>query len=416
MTEKSTPLLSEQKQETKETGSIEMAFEDDKPFGVSKGIYKLLQWQQEAFSAWKANGRRGTIQAATGTGKTVVGLEAIRQNGAGSVLIVVPTIPLQKQWKEEIIQKLGISKDIIGFVGNGFEDFDKNIIIAVVNSIRDITLNKTLLILNEIHHYGSTENIKILRSGTFAHILGLSATPERADEPHEEILKYAPIVYKYGVEKAIGDKVLSPFSLIFQGVELTQAERREYDNIQEYLKANPTDWNKYAFSEISPQLKRAYLARKHILQENLSKLEAVSSIIKEHGDEKIIVFSEFTKSVDALERAIRTTRPCYKYHSNLPKAFRAAHLKAFRESTNSVLISAKAIDEGVNVPDANIGIIIAGSKTTRQTVQRLGRILRKKDGKKAVIHVLYCRNTVETFDMRKKEQMLRGAADSIEWR
>lgn len=378
--------------------------------------YSLLPWQKEAFAAWKANGKRGTIQAATGSGKTLLGIEAIKENIAGSVLIVVPTIPLQKQWKNEIVQKLKISEDMVGYVGNGFFDFDRNIIIAVVNSIRNLEPKKDLLILDEIHHYGSVENIKFLRSGKYTHVLGLSATPEREDGAHEEILKNAPIVYRYGTEKAIQDKTLSPFSLIFQGVELSQAERREYDKIHEYLKANPTDWNKYSFSEISPQLKRAYLARKHILHESLSKLETAASIIKEHEHEKIIVFSEFTKSVDALEHAVRKTRPVFKYHSNLPKAFRAAHLQAFRDCTNSVLISAKSIDEGVNVPDANIGIIIAGSKTTRQTVQRLGRILRKRDGKKAVIYVLYCRDTVETFDMRKKEQMLRGAADSIEWR
>lgn len=388
----------------------------DKRFDDSKGVYKLLQWQQEALDAWKNNGRRGTIQAATGTGKTVVGLEAIRQNGAGSVLIVVPTIPLQKQWKEEIIQKLGISEEIIGFVGNGFEDFDKNIIIAVVNSIRNLEPKKDLLILDEAHRFGSVENIKFLRSGKYTHVLGLSATPERADMAHEEILRYAPIVFKYGIEKAIGDKIISPFSLIFLGVELSQPEREEYENIEKYIKANPTDWKKYTFSEIPPQLKRAYLARKHVLQNSHAKIEAAEKIILQHEQEKIIVFSEYTATVDELERTIRAKRPCFKYHSNIPKTLRAAQLNAFREGRNAVLLTAKATDEGFNVPDASIGIVIAGSKTDRQIIQRLGRILRKRDGKPAFIYVLYCKKTVENFDMQKKEELLGGAADSIEWR
>lgn len=225
-----------------------------------------------------------------------------------------------------------------------------------------------------------------------------------------------PIVYRYDVAAAIADKILCGFSLKFVGVTLASTERMEYDDIEKYLREHPTDWNLQRFENLPYAMKKAYLKRKMLLQDSTAKIQAAAALIMQHPGEKIIIFSEFTRTADAIEGMVRPMRPCFKYHSNIPAALRALSLKAFRDGIDGVLLTARALDEGLDVPNASVAVIVAGSKTARQAIQRLGRILRQQAGKHAIIYLLYCKDTVEYFEMERKENILGDAAKSVEWR
>lgn len=379
--------------------------------------YSLLSWQRDAYNAWKQCGCRGTIKAATGTGKTLIALEAIRLCNNNSVFVVVPTTALMHQWKNELHAKLGIPLASIGLIGDRYYQPDAPITLAVVNSIRDSTVNKSLLIMEEVHRYGSEHNIRFLTTGTFSYILALSATPERIDGRHEEILRYAPVVYDYEINEAVQDGVLSSFHVVFLGVELDHRDRERYEALQQYIKNNrPADVRSMGFMELDYEMRMAYMKRRKLLSKCICKTQAAARLCAQHSSDKVIVFSEYTDTADELQMRLSANYRCVKYHSKLAREERKRALQVFRDYSPCILITVKALDEGLDVPNANIAIIVAGTKVERQTIQRLGRILRKKAGKEAIIYVLYCSNTVEYFDMTNKERMLQDAASSIAWK
>lgn len=382
-----------------------------------EATYSLLPWQRDAYNTWMQNSCRGTIKAATGTGKTLVGIEALIRYSGGHACIVVPTIALMYQWRDEIMKYYPGLTNKIGLVGDGYDQFYHLLVIAVVNSVRDRVIKTPLLIMDEVHRYGSEHNIRFLTAGHFNAILGLSATPERTDGRHEDILRYAPIVYSYEINEAVQDDALSPFHVVFVGVDLDHRDRERYETIQRHIKnSRPADVRSMSFGELDYGLRLAYTERRELLCKCACKKEAAARIIALHYSDKIVVFSEYTDTTDELEKRLSAIYRCVKYHSKLGAKERKRALQVFRDYSPCILITVKALDEGLDVPNANIGIIVAGTKVKRQTIQRLGRILRKKEGKNAIVYVLYCLNTIEYFDMKSKETILRDAADSIEWR
>jgi RNA polymerase primary sigma factor len=400
----------------------------------------LYAWQQEAVDNWRAAGRCGVIEAVTGSGKTKVGIaaafEAIRRGF--KVLVLVPTAELQTQWLRALKKDLPAARR--GALGdNRHDSLDTvDVLVAIVHSaatrqtLRDHKAG--LVIADECHRYAAPMFAEALEAG-YEWRLGLSATYERTDGEH--LVRLAPffgnIVFRLWYDRALADKIIAPFDVAMVGVELTPAERDEYDAFTEtmaktagpleiylHMPRNPfapfiAAVARLAESKIDspgPAMARKYMAamtgRQNLLAETPTKrmaLAALNPAIAAAGP--TLVFTQTKKSaLAAAQICAAMGNPAATVMSGMGRDERAAALGSFRDGTAKVLTAPRVLDEGIDVPEADLGIMVAASSSQRQLVQRLGRVIRKKaDGRAGRFVVLYSRNTVEDPEVRGDEYL-----------
>lgn len=391
---------------------------------------QLYRWQKECLRAWEQNRYRGIAHVATGAGKTVLALEAIRrlwkQFPEASVKIVVPSIPLANQWKSALMQENLLIGELPGFFGGGKRDSaDTRVMVYIVNSARDALSNHirrelslghhVLLICDECHHYASPQNKRIfdfltpdvLSSGLYT-CLGLSATPLQTENDSVLLQSLGQIIYHYSVEHAVQEGILSPFSVCEVAASFSAEEKGEYVRLtveigillQKLYAAQPglKELNRQRFlqavahmANIAPEetaaafLLRTY-RRKEISALASSRVHCCLALLQRlRCDDRVIIFSERISQAEQMAAVIRRTMGsiCVLYHSGLTKEARARNMQLFRENSVRVLVSCRCLDEGIDVPDANVGIVLSGSAVRRQQIQRLGRVIRRSPGKAA---------------------------------
>ena len=389
----------------------------------------LYRWQTAALAAWRAAAARGVVEAVTGTGKTVVGLVAARAELAigGQVVVLVPTRELLVQWLTALrpVVPQGTS---IGLLGDGHRDGlgQHDIVIAVVNSARDADLSPRrpggLLIADECHRYASDENRRALVDA-FPRRLGLSATFARPDDGHLEWLApyFGETCYRLGYEEAHRDGVIAPFDVVLVGLNCSVSERAIYDEQSEVIAttaatlirrfAVPTEPHGAFLRAVSAlvhsdgpgaAVARRFLAamqeRHRVLDEADSKFEFLGQLapaVAQAGRTLV-----FTSSIIAAERSaavlVSHGIDAEAVHSNLPSALRRKRMESFRNGRLRVLVAPQVLDEGIDVADADLGVVLGTSRSRRQMVQRMGRVIRRKtDGRRARFAVGYIRNTFE---------------------
>ncbi len=418
---------------------------------------KLYRWQQECLKAWEENRRRGIAHVVTGAGKTVLALEAIRRFREryenARVRIVVPTIPLAYQWQSALLREAESEKDRPGFYGAGRRDtWDRPIMIYIINSARDslaghmeqsFSLGQpVLLICDECHHYQSRENRKIFQftippfypEEQYA-CMGLSATP--FGTAHDEVLirELGKEIYRYGFEEAAGDGIISPFTVVETAATFLSEERKRYQELCQELKmlwarllkaypylkgmeekAFQIELNRLAqeagMDPADPAVKFLLKTweRKEVSNLAKTRLQCALAIIQAlPGDARIILFCERISQAEDMLSLLRRKIGSIGtiYHSEMSREARERSLEDFRTNRARVLISCRALDEGIDVPDATVGIVLSSSSVIRQRVQRLGRILRKAPGKTAAC--LYYIYLPESTDDRV---FLKGLRDT----
>ena len=398
--------------------------------------------QREAYAKWEQNNCRGTITAATGSGKSQIGIMAIRKHFTGSnrIVIVVPQIAIMNQWVSEILAQLGNwcadgktpTSAKIGRLGGGFTE-EKPIMVCVVNSLWQIPqLKADLVIWDEMHHYGAELSFDLFQKAIAQKVLGLTATIEREDEMHTALANIAPVVYNYTQEKAIDAGVLVGFELINVPVSLTPDERIKLDGcdsvVKEYMPYFNNDYN-YAIETLTDSresgetkkmasyLLQAIGVRKQILMHAFNKIGKTVEIVVAEGIPKTIIFCGFIDTVNDLSDAFKVKGyDVAKYHSGMKSKEKAEMLQGFRDDKYKVMISAKCLDEGVNIPNAELAIIVGGSKVERQMIQRLGRVLRTAPGKtSAKVYQLYIPHTQDQSWLVKRSKELSKAASNVRW-
>jgi len=356
------------------------------PFPVIKENIKLRDYQQKALEEWLKE-KRGVIVLPTGAGKTLIALKAISILKV-STLIVVPTLDLLHQWHDAVLEKLGFDSGIIG----GGEDSLKGITVITYDSAytRAEHLGNLfqLLVFDEVHHLPSEGYMQIAQLFASPYRLGLTATPERSDG-REYLLPdlVGPIVYKVSPNELAG-RYLSRYVIQRVYVSLTEDEKIAYSRYRKKLKEllDELGLKLKSLEDFQMLLKLAYKdkrARDAILawHESLkiavnskSKIEKLRELLEKYRDEKILIF---TRNVEmAYEVSRRFLIPAVTYRT--PKDEREEILRGFKEGRYKVIVASSVFDEGVDVPDASIAIILGGYGTPRQFLQRLGRILRPK--------------------------------------
>ncbi|MEI6423123.1 MAG: DEAD/DEAH box helicase [Lentisphaerota bacterium] len=415
------------------------------------------KWQMECLNAWILNDCRGIVKAATGTGKSLVALmamEYLSRNGENAKFaIIVPTKALQEQWRKNLIDIFGISGNLISLHGGGRSSnagsLNNFFHLYTANTARDkfcshckIWKEKVFLIADECHRYGSEDNSRIFNA-RYEYSLGLSATPERYGDFgfEEKILPgLGKLVFEYGYDRAADDNVISPFRLTNIAVELTYPEKVEYENMSKKLSLLINNlYNRYPFlrkqrnffaclekirrdkaeQEMQPdtdieQFFNISINRKTLLNRAGNRMSSLIHILKSlYGKAKIIVFHELIEELDFISGALeRSGIPHLAYHSGMKSGERDTALETFRNGSSKILLACKALDEGLDVPDTHVGIIVAASKTARQRIQRIGRTIRKSSGKDfSWIITLFAKDTIEEkFYSLENEQKLFGSA------
>ena len=369
-------------------------------------MLRLRQWQTEALNAWIQNRYRGIVVAPTGTGKSYVGLGAIKKMGYPS-LIVVPTERLLKTWDRRVRRVLRVPP-------SPFYGKEKRlgwITISIYNTMaRNLWLLKhfKLVILDEIHHSAARTWIKIVESLDGQPVLGLTATIERLDNGHLKILEKIPIVYNFTLSEAMESHQVAECEVIDESVPLTMAEYSEYARIDQMLRKLRARAS-HGLESMNPDLEARFYSliqrRKAILAEAVLKLPKLLEIVQKHLDERILVFSESIKSIEEAKKyLIKHGIPCETYHSKKTENERDRIFQAWGNGYK-VLLACRALDEGIDVPEAKIGIILATGQTKRQLIQRLGRLLRPNKNKKAKIYIISARATLEQNTAPKIKQL-----------
>jgi superfamily II DNA or RNA helicase len=375
------------------------------------GGVKLRPYQEDAYQAWVNKGMRGVIVAPTGTGKTVIASYAIKTSSLPA-LVIVPTERILKTW----VSALGR----FGMKATAYYGREKDLsplTISIYNSVirhPEIVERFKLVVLDEVHHAGADTFSMVLNLLDGKAVMALTATLKRSDGKHAVITAKLPIAYVLDFKLAMENGYVSQVEIIPIPAPLTAEERKMYREIEEKLNRVKIELDDAkarslpSVAKLDRMLKILLNRRRQLLSKIPSKRAKVLEIVKSVEDDRILVFSESIESVEALKKyLIENGVSAETYHSQKPEHIRDAIFagwgKAFR-----VLLAVRALDEGVDVPEVKTGIIIASGKETRQLVQRLGRLIRPVQGKKARLYVVYAESTYEFEIFLKLRGLLRG--------
>ncbi|MFX1294385.1 MAG: DEAD/DEAH box helicase [Promethearchaeota archaeon] len=368
--------------------------------------YKLRDYQQEAITSWVKNQYKGIVIFPTGAGKTHVGLEAIHLMRVNS-LIVVPTIDLLNQWLKNL-QLLGLKEEDSGQFGAGKKEF-KPIVVSTYQSAslypRKLRNHYSLIIYDECHHLNSP-TYRIIAEGFIApYRLGLTATLEPVDESFNDLIDLiGPICVRKSPQKMRERGVIANYELKQIPIEMDPEIEKEYgENMKIFTNymvsrnlMHGGGYKKLIFrSTINKAARRAFIAHKKarlLAFNSIAKIDIIESLLKKHENEKIIIFSESIPFVEKLARSFLI--PALTNKTSIKE--RNFILNGFRTGKISCISTGKVLDEGIDVADASIGIVVSGSAQKRQFIQRLGRILRTNPNKeRAILYELISQKTSE---------------------
>ncbi len=408
-------------------------------------VDELYRWQLDALVSWLRCGRRGVIEAVTGSGKTDVALAAIADalRRGRFVLVVVPSRVLMEQWCGRLAIALPYAR--IGRLGDNGRDGPASCDVLVATR-HSAAANKPvpprgvggLLVADECHGLGgATLRRAMLRA--YDERLGLTATLERSDDGVAELLLpyFGGICHRYGFAEAIADGVCAPPRVAFVGVELSPDERAEYTAIEHRLVgarqhlrgvhgmplepfgdflaavAHLAEHDAGADGRAAREYLDAFSKRRDIVAQSSGKYELLGTLAQSIRDADGALV--FTETVRASNHAINRLDPLVSIDlitGSTARGQRRQILDDLRVRRLQAVAAPRVLDEGVDVPDANLGIVMSASRTRRQMIQRMGRILRRKrPGVAARFVIMFAKDTLEDPIVRTERD---GFLDEIE--
>ncbi|MFE2997344.1 DEAD/DEAH box helicase family protein [Nocardia sp. NPDC059246] len=389
----------------------------------------LRAWQSEALAEWARRDRRGIVEAVTGSGKTAVGIHAAATalDERRQAVVLVPGIDLQTQWLERLRSALpGHRIDRVGGKGPARPPAQWDVLVATVQTVSSTPLKVppgALLVADEVHRYGAGSYAKALTEH-YEWRLGLTATLERNDNAVEQILLpyFGGLVPGCDYARARADGILAPVRLALAGVHFTPRERAKYDRADEAARkaksvlidgygAPEDSFGEFmAFAqrlaeqktgEAARQARRflKYFAeRREVLADCQGKLDLVSALpIAELRATQSIFFAERTSTAGHIQSTLQQLDlSCGFVGSGLQPTERERIIADFRRGELRALAAPRVLDEGIDIPDAQLGMVLAASRSRRQMIQRMGRVVRPKStGSAALFVVAYVYGTPE---------------------
>ena len=369
--------------------------------------------QVEGLDAWVAAGMRGVVVLPTGTGKTHLANLAI-QKARRPTLIVTPTIDLMTQWCDELSMGFGVE---VGAVGGG--SYDVRPLTVTTYDSAHLHMGRLgnkfgLVVFDECHHLPGPTFGQSAVCSIAPFRLGLTATPERADNAHEQLdVLIGPIVYRREIGQLRG-RFLADYRVDTLYVDLTEEERFRYEHCREVYRSFLTDngidmrrpnaWGQFLFvAHRSPEGRQAYLAYRQQRELALAapaKLSLLGRLLERHNGDRILIFTHDNATVYKISRQFLV--PVITHQTKTKE--RRDVLRRFNSGSYPIVATSRVLNEGVNVPEANVAVVLSGSGSVREHVQRLGRILRKSGDKEATLYEVVTRGTVEEYTSNRRRQ------------
>jgi len=369
--------------------------------------------QKKALNSWANSKFNGSIIAGTGFGKSRCAIFAcdyvLDRVVSGKALILVPTIQLQNQFVDEF------HKWDLEYCLDNVE------ILCYQSAYKLKNKHYDIVVCDEVHLGLSLEYRKFFTNNTYDKLLCMTATPPEEEEYQQLLSLLAPTVYTITLDECVALGIVAPYKIYCMPVVLTDIEKRDYKTINNqfvYYKYQLGEFD--AFDEAKrlirdnnahPQDRKAaagfYKAmreRKKIVDFAKNKITAFQVLISNNIDKRILGFSGANDFTDKLVDSV--TPLAMAYHSKKSKKYKETALEAFRDGSINILCSTKALNQGLDVPDANMGIICGITSKSLSMIQRVGRLLRFQKGKVGEIYILYVENSQE-------EKWLKNAVKSL---
>jgi superfamily II DNA or RNA helicase len=374
-------------------------------------------YQTDAIREWRKAGRRGVVILPTGAGKTFVAELAIELTGR-STLVIVPTIDLMNQWYDLLLAGF---KAEVGLVGGGYFEIGAITVTTYASAFRFMERlggRFGFIVYDECHHLPSSVYRYAAEMAIAPFRLGLTATPEREDGADAMLDRLiGPTVYRRQARDLAGE-YLSDYSLVRVEVHLTAAEREAYERARAVFRGFVQDagigfggidgWQRFviasARSEAGRRAMQAYRESKRIALGTDAKLRVLHDILRRHRHDRLIVFTAENDMVYRVSQQFLV--PAITHETPIKE--RRDWLEAFNSGAVLALATSKVLNEGVNIPDASVAVVLSGSGSTREHIQRLGRILRKRPDKEAVLYEVVAVDTTEENISRR-----RGADEAV---
>jgi superfamily II DNA or RNA helicase len=337
-------------------------------------------FQTEALAAFRAGGGRGVVVLPTGAGKSHLGLLAI-DDRRRSTLVVCPTLDLVRQWYDLLRTSFATE---VGIVGGGSHDL-KPLTVTTYDSaylhMQYFGARFGLVIFDECHHLPGASYELSAEFCLAPFRLGLSATPERPDG-REAVLSrlIGPTLYRKDIIELAGEYLRG------SGIRL----------------GSPRGWNDFLMraSQTAPGVRAlaAYRRQRELSVAAAAKLDHVERLLSLHRRERTLIFTQDNATAYAVSR--RFLVPVITHQTKVRE--RSDILERFSRAEYSVISTSKVLNEGVDVPDASVAIVISGSGSVREHVQRLGRVLRRRGDKQAILYELVSARTGETYTSERR--------------
>jgi superfamily II DNA or RNA helicase len=386
--------------------------------------YELTPWplrisrdpfphQTEALETWWQKGGRGVVVLPTGTGKTHLAVMATHHVGRPT-LVITPTIDLLNQWYDELSTAFDVP---VGLLGGGYYDLQPLTVTTYDSAY--IHLERWgnrfgLIVFDECHHLPGPTYLMAAVGSIAPYRLGLTATPERADG--QEVLLpelVGPIVYRREIKQLAGE-FLAEYRSERIYVELTAEEQQQYQRARDQYRrfveergiamSGPHGWRRFlretSASKEGRAAFQAYREQKRLAQAAPAKLHLLERLLDRHRGDRVLIFTYDNATVYQIAR--RFLIPAITHQTKTKE--RREILLRFHSGEYPILVTSQVLNEGVNVPAANVGIVLSGTGSVREHVQRLGRLLRKYGDKQAVLYEVVARGTAEEFTSDRRRQ------------
>lgn len=376
-------------------------------------------YQMEAYQNWLKNGKTGLFAMATGTGKTVTAMNSAlmeyQDTGHYYLLVLVPSTALLDQWEGELrsfnfnnILKVGGGNDwqseLADYCSNFKYDIRPDLAIIAINAsfvspkfqkYYKIIQKEFLLIADEAHNLGSPEMRSVLASVAPDRRIGLSATPKRVYDPegtqflNEFFKDDEPYTYNFSMEKALAEGRLTNYYYYPRLVYLENDEQEEYVRISKEL-SKYFDFEAGSFKD-HPSVEILLQERKRIIHRATAKIPCFTAILRELKSEGKLHYmfvyvpegTTFEEKEDGEKLIHQFIRKAQEFDDHLRLASYTSEdyghsdiLKGFAEGRIDIVFAMKMLDEGVDVPRAEVGIFASSTGNPRQFIQRRGRLLR----------------------------------------
>ena len=400
---------------------IRYFYKSQKPYQDQAAQYNRLEiklqsphaprdYQKDAQTAWNRS-KRGVCALPTGSGKSFLAQMIIADLGR-SALVLAPTIDLVLQWQANLAESFGVP---VGMLGGGSHEI-LDITVSTYDSARlyaeQLGPRFCLLIFDECHHLPAPGMAEMAKSFIAPYRLGLTATPPIDPEKQALLTDLTgPLVYQQQISQLSGLH-LAPYRVETIEVELNPDERELYEHYRgvylqfregfSLLFRGNQPWSRFVLhafkSKEGREALNAFRVQKDLAIGALAKFEALEELLLKHRGSRILIFTNDNKTAYRISSLF--ILPLITHETKAKE--RREVLANFRGGRWPVLVNSRVLNEGVDVPEAEVAIIVSGTATVREHVQRLGRILRKSAGKEAVLYELVTSDTTEIYASRKR--------------